>query len=108
MTHLSQPDEHLRRAVLEDRVRAGLTYAISRLTDEGVTDPAEHRSGHQMTEAARLGIVQRHATDTLGWTDAADELIRALLAVMPEISDEDVTRDEYATALRLKMAGVSL
>ncbi|MFF4369651.1 hypothetical protein [Streptomyces sp. NPDC001594] len=90
MTHLSQPDEALRQTSRDARVRGGLAYAVKRLTDP--------RAHHVMTDAARLAIAQRYASDTLGWTDEADELIRDLLAVMPEIT-RDITRGEYALLL---------
>lgn len=90
-TQLTQQDEQLRRALTGNLVRGGLAYAVERLTDR--------RSHHAMTDAARLAIIQRYATDTLGWTDQADELIRQLLTVMPEI-DRDLTRGEYAVIIQ--------
>ncbi|MFI8360734.1 hypothetical protein ACIGD1_11300 [Streptomyces sp. NPDC085612] len=89
-TQLSQEDEGLRRATRDDRIRAGLAYAISRLRDP--------RAHHEMTSAARMAIAQRYGTDTLGWTDEAEELIRDLLGAMPEITRE-ITRGEYALIL---------
>lgn len=90
MTAQQQADEALRQATRDGHVRAGLTYAIGRLRD-----PRAHR---EMTDAARLAMAQRYATDTLGWTDEADDLIRDLLAAMPEIT-RDITRGEYALLL---------
>ncbi|MBT2449465.1 hypothetical protein J7F03_20710 [Streptomyces sp. ISL-43] len=91
MTYPSQAEEALRQVTRDERVRAGLTYAVQRLTDR--------RSHHVMTDVARLAIAQRYATDTLGWTDVADELIRDLLTVMPEIT-RDITRGEYAVIIQ--------
>ncbi|MFJ8163831.1 hypothetical protein ACIRBY_23290 [Streptomyces sp. NPDC096136] len=89
-TQLSQPDEHLRQATRDDRIRAGLAYAVKRLTGR--------RPQHVMTDVARLAIAQRYAVDILDWTDEADELARDLLAAMPEIT-RDITRGEYALLL---------
>lgn len=91
---LSQEDEALRQANRDTYVRAGLAYAIQRLTDP--------RAHHAMTDAARIAIAQRFATDLFGWTEDADELIHDLLAAMPTLDVEDITRGEYAIRLQPK------
>lgn len=92
MADLTQANEALRRARLDDQTRAGLRLIADRYRNE--------RPHALMTEANRLAralSIAEHLTG--GPSDAADELERHLLMRMPHIDGQPITRGEYALML---------
>ena len=91
-THLTEPDEALRRARLDERTRTGLRL---------IADRFRNRRPHVlMTEAGRLAAALRNAEQITGGPgDAADELERELLMRMPYVDHQPITRGEYALIL---------
>ena len=90
-THLTEPDEALRRTRLDDQTRAGLRLIADRYRNT--------RPYGLMTEAGRLAIALRTAEQITGGPGpATDTLERELLMRMPYV-DQPITRGEYALIL---------
>lgn len=101
-TQLSQPDEALRQARLDDHVRDGLRLIADKLT--------QIKPSHLMTEDQRLAIAltAAHTIRKNCPGQDIDELETHLLRRMTYTDGKTVTRGEYATHLRLKAQGVTL
>lgn len=88
-TQLTQPDEALRQARLDDTVRDGLRLIADSLTH---TQPGRLMTPTDRMHEARITASATHPRDT----DAAVELERQLLRRMPFVDGLVVTRGEYA------------
>ncbi|MGW6395426.1 hypothetical protein ACWFR1_34160 [Streptomyces sp. NPDC055103] len=88
-THLTQQDEALRQARLDDHIRDGLRHIADKLN--------QRQPGHLMTAGQRLAVALTVADTTHPDNeDAAVELERQLLRCMPFVDGQVVTRGEYA------------
>lgn len=89
-TQLSQPDEALRQARLDDHVRDGLRLIADKL--------AHTKPSHLMTEDQRLAIAltAAHTIRKNCPGQDIDELETHLLRRMPYTDGKTVTRGEYA------------
>jgi hypothetical protein len=101
-TQLTQQDEALRQARLDTHVRDGLRLIADKLTH---IEP-----GHLMTDDQRLAnaLTAAHTVRKDHPGQDIDELETHLLRRMPYTDGRTVTRDEYATQLRLQAQGVTL
>jgi hypothetical protein len=101
-TQLSQQDEALRQTRLDTHIREGLLFIADKLT--------QIKPGHLMTEDQRLAVAltSAHTVRKDHPGQDIDELETHLLRRMPFTTGTTVTRDEYATQLRLKVQGVTL
>jgi len=89
-TQLSQQDEALRRAQLDDKTRAGLRYIAVKLADRS------RRPHALLDERARLAIALTAAEYVCGGLSPDAEAVeRALLLRLPHV-DRPITRGEYA------------
>ncbi|MFD7093373.1 hypothetical protein [Streptomyces xanthophaeus] len=100
MTGHSQADEALRRARTNPRtaVREGIRWTAGRLEDRFPADA--------LTEDALRAVVRGWAVHVHDWSAETETLAQQLRAAMPPVR-AGVTRDEYAAALRLALAGVT-
>jgi hypothetical protein len=90
-THPSQADEGLRRiTVPKEDVRKTLQAIAERLTDVRPDGP--------MREPLRMALALRFSHAHYGVGEAAEDLERAVLRLMPRI-DRPITRGEYGLLL---------
>lgn len=99
-THLTQPDETLRRARHTGPLRLGLLQLA--LADCLDADYAEHPMTQKLANAQALRVAQ----DTYGEGTYSEQAEHALLRSLPPILPGD-TRDVYAARLRLYAEGVT-
>ncbi|MFB7936653.1 hypothetical protein [Streptomyces sp. NPDC056049] len=91
-THPTQQDEALRQARHDD-LRNGLQHAADKLTAAG--------PGKLMSDTDRLTAAQDAGRTAHPHSEnAASHLTRALLRLMPHVTQQAVTRGEYALWLR--------